>query len=181
MGDLFFWFSFFICVAGTGLDFYSSLGFQYWGMREGTKFLRDKNGFFSEKRYLLLAAAGCVIPFVIYFLDRDYGWAIGFVFIVIGAVRGFVGYRNLEKRKRARERQTAVLRKAQTDAPLDLTVYRYKGKRYFANLFGAFYSDEQNYETAYSQIEAKVRALAAEPETNWFTPAVQDKIQREVK
>ncbi len=169
-------------VAGNGLDWYSSQDFEYYGLTEGNKLMRDENGFFNSRLNLIGSIVLVTLPFLVFIFDPQYAAFAGVWNLIIGGVRGFVGFGNLKEKKENRVRQIAWLRRFKAGEPMALKLRQVsKTKRWYSTLFGFFYVESGGQADAYSEITAKITALVNYPENQWFDKSLTQKIQREIK
>jgi hypothetical protein len=101
-------------VTGKLYDSYSSLHFDWYGLQEGNKLMRDKDGLFNFKKNNFVAGAivalSCVIGLV------SHSWGAGAALLVVGGPSFFVlGFFNFQSKKKNRKKQIEILKQLRND------------------------------------------------------------------
>jgi hypothetical protein len=121
-------------VVACALDVWSSKKTSwYYGIYEGNKFARDKDGEFDEHKNLEFKAGLLGISVAIGILSHS--WGAGCALLIASAVYlPIAAYLNFAKAKKGRKQQQAVIDVMRTGGQVSMTFVAQNGK-YFAQLF----------------------------------------------
>jgi hypothetical protein len=151
--------------AGRYADLWSSRDQIYYGLTEGTRFWRDKDGLIDAKRNVIGSAVWFAIGVALYFFVTGGGW----IFIApLGAYSFVQCLLNVRVKAKNRQRQIRVLSALRDGLGPNLGLLATQNGKSFYELFQWVSTTEADPVEAASIVFNKLVALSQKPETEWF-------------
>lgn len=183
--DILFWIIAPVAPIGALVDWYSSLGLQYWvstptGDAEASPFMRDSEGNYAEKRSLLVSIGLAATLLTVWFAveQAEYRLMAAIVLAFLGLYfLVFGGLKNLKDRKKAYARMSVFLDEINEGVPVDYRFTRNLKKEMYSPKFPFFRSSNPSDEEAVEEIKWMINRLAQEKRERWTDPAAMEAVQ----